>query len=187
MRPRRLLTLAMVMSGLAWLGIALFAPAAPSTRLRRYVSAPLPDGSRYTFLYPERLHPEPQADGSLLLTRSFSAREWLATLWASGGRLPETRCESISVRRTPRDPTRGVGWRRVALHRRRGEPFRQFEAACNDERADRCDRLLYRWHQSQFALCAPGCLELLDSFQLLCPGENPPPDLAEDPPDDPDP
>lgn len=180
MRPRRLLNLSAVMLGLAWVGVTLFAPPKLSTRLRRYVSAPLRDGSRYTLLYPERLHPEPKPDGSLLLTRSFSLRELLSLLWASGARLPYTQCETISVCRTPYDRERGAGRREVAIRRNRRDPFRQFEVVSSDDRADRCDRLLYKWHQSQYPLCAPVTLDLMGSFQVLRPGESPPPDPAED-------
>lgn len=102
------------------LGLACWLTAnVPATRLRRYVSEPLPDGQRYTFLYPDRLHLEKPASPApgfqIQMTRRINPWQALTNRAAWPGLLSneDGEAEQICLYAHPEARNRRKGWWRM--------------------------------------------------------------------------
>lgn len=184
MNGRRLAGLTVGVGMILGLACSLTA-SVPATRLRRYVSAPLPDGQRYTFLYPDRLRldrpvdPDPEFQVRLIRRingwQALTNRAALTDLLSRG----DGEAEQICVYTRPDGGGRSGWWRMKQPDFRVGSYW--FQASFMDAKKQRFT-FSYRWSPSQNRWCAPVSTQIVtqivDSFRVLAPGEAPPVDTA---------
>lgn len=118
-RPRRLprlVIVALAFIAVAALVLALMTLTPPPTRYHRYVSPPLPDGTRYTFLYPAHLRPmsgRPRTEFIAISDGSITAGPFLrVTLWLRRFIQRPTGYEMLSTQVLPSPPP-STHWRRL--------------------------------------------------------------------------